>query len=206
VSFDLGRWLRTVVGSPGGVKGARNTIQKAQLTQSRLCRKWLDEFAGWSDASSTKTNYERYVEEEMGWWLKKVWGELQGSGVVWVMDVECQEGDDDVSGVAQGCDEEWVLAVEAPVEDDWRAVQFSGACTFTVEHDGEGAVWKQLPTAFDSMAMVNCVVSEAVQPHWKWIERVGGVRSEVWKELRWSPQARSRYQLMLWYTKAGNED
>ena len=61
---------------------------------------------------------------------------------------------------------EWVLAASVPVESDWRSVEFSGLATFTVTQGSEGAVWDQITTAVDSMAMVNCVLAAVVQAHW----------------------------------------
>jgi hypothetical protein len=68
---------------------------------------------------------------------------------------------------------DWVLALEAPVEGDWRSTEFSGVATFSVEQDELGEDWSQLATSIDSMAMVNCVVQSVVRPTWRWIDRGG---------------------------------
>jgi hypothetical protein len=72
-----------------------------------------------------------------------------------------------------GGDIDWVFAIEAPVEGDWRSVAFSGVATFAVSGVGGASVWEQLATSVDSMAMVNCVVQSVVQPDWKWMSRDG---------------------------------
>ncbi len=68
---------------------------------------------------------------------------------------------------------DWVFAVEAPVEADWRSIEFSGLATFWVDRSGEEARWVQIATSVDSMAMVNCVVQSVVGADWKWVDRGG---------------------------------
>ncbi len=62
---------------------------------------------------------------------------------------------------------EWVLAMEAPVEADWRSIEFSGIATFSVAGDASGETWTPLATSVDSMAMVNCVVESVIKETWR---------------------------------------
>ena len=74
-------------------------------------------------------------------------------------------------------DEEVVLLAgeETPEEVDWRSASFMGVCTFVAEGGASGCEWEQVVTAFDSMAMVTCVLRSCVGDDWVWIQR-GGCR------------------------------